>query len=175
MDSSEFLEFLSSRASIRSYRDEPLDEQALAYILSCASTAPSAGNLESWDVVVVSEPGRKAALEEAALDQPHVREAPVVLVVAANYVRAMSRYGDRGILYALCDAVIACTHMMLAAHARGLASCWTGAFDDEDVRAVLELPPHIRPVCLLTVGPGEQTSGMTPRLPVEEHVHFDSW
>ncbi len=175
MDSSEFLGFLSDRVSIRSYRDEPPDEQALAYILACASTSPSAGNQESWDVVVVREPGQRAALAEAALDQPHVREAPVVLVVAANYVRAMSRYGDRGILYALCDASIAATYMMLAAHALGLGSCWTGAFDDEEVRAVLGMPAHIRPISLLTVGPGEQTTGMTPRLPIEEHVHIDSW
>lgn len=175
MESSDLFEFLSSRSSIRSYRDEEPDEQALAYILSCASTAPSAGNLESWDVVVVTDPEQRAALAEAALDQPHVREAPVVLVVAANYVRAMSRYGDRGILYALCDACIAGTYMMLAAHALGLGSCWTGTFDDEDVRTVLELPAHIRPVALLTVGPGEQTSGMTPRLPIEEHVHVDTW
>lgn len=175
MDSPEFLEFLSRRSSIRSYRDEMPDEQALAYILSCASTAPSAGNLESWDVIVVTDAERRAGLAEAALDQPHVRDAPVVLVIAANYVRAMSRYGDRGILYALCDASIACTYMMLAAHAIGLGSCWTGAFDDEDVRTVLELPQHIRPVALLTIGPGEQTSGMTPRLPIEEHVHIESW
>lgn len=175
MDSSEFFEFLSGRASIRNYRDETPGDEALAYILSCASTAPSAGNLESWDVVIVSDPERRAALAEAALDQAHVREAPVVLVVSANYVRAISRYGDRGILYALCDATIACTYMMLAAHALGLGSCWTGTFDDEDVRTVLDLPAHIRPVCILAVGPGEQTSGMTPRLPVEEHVHVDSW
>lgn len=175
MDSSDLLAFLSSRASIRSYRDEPVGDEALAFVLACASTAPSAGNLESWDVVVVRDPGQRAALAEAALDQAHVREAPAVLVVAANYVRAMSRYGDRGILYALEDATIAATYMMLAAHSLGLASCWTGAFDDEDIRTVLELPPHIRPVCLLAVGPGEQTSGMTPRLPVEEHVHLETW
>ncbi|NLX49026.1 MAG: nitroreductase [Methanospirillum sp.] len=175
MDSSEFLGFLSSRTSIRSYREETLDPGALAYMLSCASSAPSAGNLESWDVVVVTEPGTKEALSEAALDQPHIREAPVVLVVGANYVRAMSRYGDRGILYAVCDASIACTYMMLAAHALGLGSCWTGAFDDEDVRDVLGLPQHVRPVALLAVGHGEQTSGMTSRLPVEEHVHLEAW
>lgn len=175
MDSSEFFAFLSSRCSIRSYRDEPPDEQALAFILGCASTAPSAGNLESWDVVVVTDPGTRAELAEAALDQPHVREAPVILVVAANYIRGMSRYGDRGILYALCDAAIACTYMMLGAHALGLGACWTGAFDDEDVRAVLDLPAHVRPLSLLTIGPGEQVCGLSPRLPIEEHVHMNAW
>ncbi|HOV68376.1 MAG TPA: nitroreductase family protein [Methanoregulaceae archaeon] len=175
MDSSEFYRFLSTRTSIRSYRGEELGADPLAYILSCASTAPSAGNLESWDVVVVTDPDRRGLLAEAALDQPHVAQAPAVLVVCANYVRAMSRYGERGILYALCDASIAASYMMLAAHAFGLGSCWTGAFDDDDVRSVLGLPQHVRPVVLLTVGHGEQTSGMTARLPVEEHVHLDTW
>ena len=175
MDSSEFYGFLANRASIRSYSGVPLEDEALTYILSCASTAPSAGNLESWDVVVVTDPEQRSQLAEAALDQSHLSEAPMVLVVCANYVRAMSRYGDRGILYALCDATIAATYMMLAAHARGLSSCWTGTFDDDDLRTILDLPQHIRPVVLLTVGAGEQTSGMTPRLPIEEHVHLDSW
>ncbi len=175
MDSSEFYGFLANRASIRSYSGDALEPEALAYILSCASTAPSAGNLESWDVVVVTDPEQRNQLAEAALEQAHVNEAPTVLVVCANYVRAMSRYGDRGILYALCDASIAATYMMLGAHARGLSSCWTGVFDDDDVRTVLGLPQHIRPLVLLTVGPGEQTTGMTARLPVEEHVHLDSW
>lgn len=175
MDLSEFHGFLSNRTSIRSYTGEEVGADAIAFILSCASTAPSAGNLESWDVVVVTDPDRRGQLAEAALDQIHVAEAPVVLVVCANYVRSMSRYGDRGILYALCDASIAATYMMLAAHSSGLGTCWTGAFDDEEVRSVLDLPQHIRPVVLLTVGPGEQTSGLTARLPVEEHVHLESW
>ncbi len=175
MDSSEFYGFLANRTSIRSYAGEEIEADALAYILSCASTAPSAGNLESWDVVVVTDPDRRGQLAEAALDQPHVASASAVLVVCANYVRSMSRYEDRGILYALCDASIAATYMMLAAHASGLGACWTGAFDDDEVRSVLDLPQHIRPVVLLTVGTGEQTSGLTARLPVEEHVHLDSW
>ncbi|KAF5050387.1 FMN reductase [anaerobic digester metagenome] len=175
MDSSEFFGFLSNRTSIRSYTGEEIAAETLAYILSCASTAPSAGNLESWDVVLVTDPDRRSQLAEAALDQPHVAQAPAVLVVCANYVRSMSRYGDRGILYALCDASIAATYMMLAAHASGLGSCWTGAFDDDEVRSVLDLPQHIRPVVLLAVGLGEQTSGLTTRLPIEEHVHLESW
>ena len=99
----------------------------------------------------------------------------MVLAVSANYVRAMSRGTATAGSCTLCDASIACTYMMLAAHALGLASCWTGAFDDEDVTTRPRFPPHIRPVCLLAIGPGEQTSGMTPRLPIEEHVHVEAW
>ncbi len=130
MDSSDFLSFLTGRSSVREYDSEPIPDGEIDYLLRCASTAPSAGNLEAWDVVVITEEDTRMALAEAAFGQTHLEQAPVIFAVCSNYVRSMSRYGERGILYALEDATIACTYMMLAAHARNLHSCWTGAFDD---------------------------------------------
>ncbi|HET6581507.1 MAG TPA: nitroreductase family protein, partial [Methanoregula sp.] len=66
MDSSDFLAFLKSRSSVRSYESVPLSEEEIEYILACAGTAPSAGNLESWDVVVVTDEEVRSALSEAA-------------------------------------------------------------------------------------------------------------
>jgi nitroreductase len=175
MDFSDFSGFCSSRSSVREYDDVPLTGEEIDYILSCASTAPSAGNLEAWDVVVVTEEETRRALEEAAFSQEHVERAPVIFVVCSNYVRSMSRYGERGILYALEDAAIACTYMMLAAHARNLHSCWTGAFDDDGVRDILALPPHIRPVSLLAVGKGHPPAQHTERMGIGEHVHRELW
>jgi nitroreductase len=87
----------------------------------------------------------------------------------------MSRYGERGILYGLEDATIACTYMMLAAHAKSLQSCWTGAFDDDEVRDILSLPQHIRPVSLLAVGKGHPPAQRTERMGIGEHVHRETW
>ena len=175
MNSSEFHGFLTGRSSVREYEDAPLTEEEIEFLLACASTAPSAGNLESWDVVVVSDEELQEALAAASFDQAHVEKAATVFVVCANYVRSMSRYGERGILYAIEDATIACTYMMLAAHAKDLQSCWTGAFDDEEVRTILGLPPHIRPVSLLTVGKGHPSGSIVPRKSVGEHVHHNIW
>ncbi|HVN65724.1 MAG TPA: nitroreductase family protein [Methanomicrobiales archaeon] len=175
MDSSSFLSFLSSRASVREFSPEPLPGDGIQAILEAARTAPSAGNREAWDVVVVTDGELREALAGAALSQPHVREAPCVLVVCANYIRSMSRYGERGILFALEDATIACTYMMLAAHAAGLGSCWTGAFDEDEVREVLDLPAHLRPVALLAVGRGRPPVERTGRMDLSEHVHRNGW
>lgn len=175
MDSSDFISFLKSRASVRLYESDPLCEEEIEYIISCASTAPSAGNLESWDVIVVTDTEVKEALAQAALDQVQVEQAGAVFAVCANYVRSMSRYGERGILYGLEDATIACTYMMLAAHAKNLHSCWTGAFNDEEVREILDLPQHIRPVALLAVGRGHPPTERTGRMQPGEHVHREYW
>jgi nitroreductase len=175
MDSSEFFGFLTHRASIRDYSDASLTQEEVNYILDCASTAPSAGNLEAWDVIVVTEDDARSALAEAAYDQEHIAKASTVFVVCANYVRSMSRYGERGILYAVQDATIACTYMMLAAHAQKLHSCWTGAIDEDAVREILDLPQHIRPVALLAVGRGHPPAALTERMDVGEHVHREIW
>ena len=141
----------------------------------CAGSAPSAGNLEAWDVVVVTDEETKSALAEAAFSQEHVERAPVIFVVCSNYVRSMSRYGERGILYGLEDATIACTYMMLAAHAKKLHTCWTGAFDEDAVREILDLPPHIRPIAMLAAGRGYPPAALTERMAVGEHVHRETW
>jgi nitroreductase len=175
MDSSDFLGFLTNRTSVRDYEKDSLSEGEIEYILDCASTAPSAGNLEAWDVVIISDEDIRLALSDAAFGQSHIEKAAVVFAVCANYVRSMSRYGERGILYAVEDATIACTFMMLASHARNLHSCWTGAFDEEEVRDILQLPQHIRPIALLAVGKGRPSGVLTERMATGEHVHQDIW
>ncbi|MDV2481828.1 nitroreductase [Methanoculleus sp. Wushi-C6] len=175
MNSSDLFRFLKARSSVREYSGEPLDPEDIEYILAAASTAPSAGNREAWDVVVVTDEDIRLELALAALEQVHVRDAPAVFVVCANYVRSMTQYGERGILYAVEDAAIACTYMMLAAHARDLHSCWTGAFEEDEVRELLGLPQHIRPVALLAVGKGTPPLEPMKRMPVDEHVHRETW
>lgn len=175
MDSSEFFTFLSGRSSIREYRGEEVPLSVIEDLMECVSTAPSAGNLESWDIVVVTDPTRKDDLFHASHKQEQVRYAPVIFVVCANYARSMSRYKERGILFALEDASIAATYLMLGCHAAGLASCWVGAFDDDMVRSVLSLPYHVRPVVILTAGYGRGGAVPTTRMPIHEHIHEEEW
>lgn len=175
MDSSEFHGFLTTRCSVREYTKEEISDDEIAYLMDSAVTAPSAGNLEAWDVVLVRDADRKEALSDAAHGQPQVLHAPALLVVCANYVRSMSRYGERGILYAVQDATIACTYLMLAAHALHIRSCWVGAFEEEEVKEILSLPPHIRPVAILCVGKGRLPVALSERMPVSEHLHNEEW
>jgi nitroreductase len=175
MDSSEFLNFLATRVSIREYEKCCVTEDNVAYILNVASKAPSAGNLEAWDVVIITDPGQLEALTDASGNQHQIKDAGCVFCVCANYVRAMSRYGDRGIMFAVEDATIAATYMMLAAHACRLHTCWVGAFDENDVKNALALPAHIRPITLLCIGRGEAQPNRPERMDPKDHTHYDIW
>ncbi|MCL6560259.1 MAG: nitroreductase family protein [Firmicutes bacterium] len=80
-------------------------------------------------------------------------EAPVVVVVCAEPSRSAQYYGERGRhLYCLQDTAAATQNMLLAATAYGLGSCWVGAFDENQVRDCLGIPPERRPVALIPLG-----------------------
>ncbi|MFA5397113.1 MAG: nitroreductase [Methanomicrobiales archaeon] len=175
MDSFEFQGFLRTRASVREFSADDLTAEEIAGIVQTAERVPTAGNREAWDVVIVTDAGIREDLSDAAFQQEHLRQAPCILVVCANYVRSMSQYGERGILYAVQDATIAATYMMLGAHAAGFQTCWTGAFDEETVSEVLALPEHIRPLVLLAAGKGNLPPSYTERMPIGEHVHENIW
>ena len=176
MDPIEFQTFLATRKSVREYEGRSdITEEEKDYLLEAAKTCPTAGNLESWDVVFVTDEGQLEAVQDAAGDQHQIVDAGCTAVVCANYVRSMSRYGGRGILYAVQDATIAATYMMLAAHAIRLHTCWVGAFDESAIKEVLELPPHIRPIAILAIGVGIPPEKSPERMNVEDHAHYDVW
>lgn len=175
MNSSEFSTFLQTRRSVREYTDEDVDTDTIHRLLNITQFGPTAGNRQAWDVIVVTDPGIKEDLFDIAYQQEHLLTAPVLFVICANYVRSMSQYGERGILYALQDATIAGTYLMLAAHAEGLQTCWTGAFEDDGIREVLDVPEHIRPLAILALGHGKMPATRPDKIPLSEHLHENIW
>lgn len=168
----EFFEVLKSRHSVRFYIDKPVEEEKLEKILWAANSAPSAGNLQAYEIVVVRDPGRRRALSDAALGQEFIAQAPVVLVFLINPGRTKWRYGLRGVhLYCIQDATIAASYAQLAATALGLGSVWVGAFDSSAVSEIVAAKGELTPVAIMAIGyPGEEPD-ITPRRPLNDLVH----
>jgi nitroreductase len=160
----DFFETAERRRSVRAFESREVEETDLTRILEAANRAPSAGNLQAYEIVVVRDPERRRRLARAAGGQEFVAQTPVVLVFCANSRRCSGHYGSRGReLYALQDATIAAAYAQLAVTALGLASVWVGAFNEKTVTGIVWAPKHLRPVILLPIGhPGEQPAA-TPR------------
>ena len=167
-----FLKVVKARQSIRAFAPTSLAEDKLNEILEAANRAPSAGNLQAYELYVATQASRRAALAGAAFEQAFVADAPVVLVFCAHPERSARRYDQRGArLYALQDATIACTYAMLAATALGLASVWIGAFDEGAVRKAIGAPETHVPVALLPIGYAAEKPAPTMRRPLDDLVH----
>src|SRR2546426_10619931 len=86
---------------IRAYKSDPVPEEKIQRLLKYAVRAPSAGNLQAWEFIVVKSPETRAKLAKAAFDQTSVARAPVIIVTGAAIQRAGSQYGTRGAFYSL--------------------------------------------------------------------------
>ncbi len=172
----DFFELVEQRRSVRRYRNRSVEEGKLLAVLEAVRAAPSAGNLQAYGVVVVSDRKRKRALARAALDQAFLAQAPVVLVFHLAPERSVAYYGRRGReLYTLQDAAIASTHALLAATDLGLGACWVGAFSDDAVRKILGIPEDRTPVALVALGYAAETPAPTPRRPLNDLVKWETY
>jgi nitroreductase len=134
--------------------------------------APSAGNLQAYEVYLVCDDKHKASLVTAAGDQEFLAQAPIVLVFCAHANRSVSRYQERGIeLYCVQDATIACTFAMLAATTLGLSTVWVGAFDEDEVRYIINAPHACRPVAMLPIGYAAESPRIRSRRSLSDLVH----
>jgi len=165
---------IKKRASIRRYSGKPVSREEIEELLEYANMAPSAGNLQARDFIIVDDEELKEKLAKAAYNQEFIKEAPVAVVFCANLKR-IAPYGERGRrFYVLQDVAAAIENFMLAAVDKGLATCWVGAFDDERVAEILGLPERVRAVAIVPVGyPAEE--GGTERMDIKKLIHYNGW
>ena len=165
-------EAIYGRRSIRAFAKKEVTQGHLTKILDAGRQAPSAGNLQPWELVVVRDSKRKMALAQAAFGQYFIAEAPVVVVVCAHPARSARRYGNRGVdLYCLQDTAAFIQNMLLASYATGLGSCWVGAFDEARAAKAIEAPDNVRPVAIVPIGSPAESPWASPRRSLEDIVH----
>ncbi len=169
------LRILFERRSIRKFLGEEIPEEDLLQMLEAANYAPSAGNLQARDFIIVKDPEKKRRIADIAYGQEFIAEAPVVVVVCANYGISMSRYGRRGELYAVQDADAATQNLLLAAHALGYGSVWIGAFDERELSKLLELPPYVRPIAVVPIGKPAERPRFPGREEIIKKIHIERW
>lgn len=149
----EFEKLCNSRKSIRKFTRALIEEDIIIRMLNIIKSAPSAGNLQAYEVIVVKSEDKIRELCKASLQQKFISEAPVVLVFVAKTQESSKIYGKRGEqLYSIQDATIACTYAMLACEALGISSTWVGAFEENKIKELLNCREDEMPIALLPIG-----------------------
>ena len=174
------LQSLLAHRSVRAFDPAPLDEGTLEWLIAAAQSAPSSSNLQTWSVVAVQDPARKARLAELAGGQDHVRDAPLVLVWLADLARLRglaqqaqvpvegADYLDSSLMGVI-DAVLAAQNAVVAAQSLGLGTVYLGAIRNQPERVAEELglPPGVFAVVGVCVGRPDaaRPAAIKPRLP----------
>ena len=164
------------RRSVRRFQKKEVDDKLIGVMLYMATQAPSAGNVQEWQFIVVKDEETKKKLAAASLDQDFVVQAPVDIVVCADMEKIGLKYGERGTnLYFAQDTANATMIILLTATALGLSTCWVGAFNEEDVKKILGVPNNLKPVAIVPVGYGDEKPEESKRIPFENLTWADKY
>lgn len=170
---------ISKRRSVRAFSDKELTLKEIGQLLWSAQgitdrkgyrSAPSAGARYPLEIYLVKKDGfykyipdghkikkilgedLRGDLQAAALSQLSVRTASVDIIICAVYEKVTSRYGDRGIRYTDIEVGHAAQNVHLQAVALGLDSVPIGAFNDDVISKLLQLPDNEAPLYIIPVG-----------------------
>lgn len=164
-------EAILTRRSIRKYKREPVKEDDLKVILESARQAPSAGNKQPWEFVIVTDEDIKEKLGEISRKQTWISDAGVIVVALAKDKKDPSIYEK----WAEKDVMTAVEHMVLQAWELGYGTCWIGAFTEPDAKELLEIPEAMSIVCILPIGVPDQEPPVKPRREASEIFHKNKY
>ncbi len=154
----EVFEAIKRRHSVRAYLSDEVPSGKLARILEAARLAPSAGNIQPWHFIVVTDQQKRKKLSKGRFAKFLV-ESPVVLVGCGDKKASPNWYKV--------DTVIAIQNMVLTATSEGLGTCWIGSFNEDHVRKLLGIPERFGVIALLALGYRRETADLASKV-----LHF---
>jgi len=156
---------IGERRSVRKYENRELARDVLIQLLEAARMAPSSGNLQAFDILVVQDSALKTKLAKASGNQDFVAGCSAYLVGVAK----------RGIHYEMIDLAIALDHLSLRAVELGLGTCWVGDFEPEEISHILGIPQDMEVMICMTVGYPAGKTLLRSRKPISQLFHDDVW
>lgn len=172
----ELLQAIFDRRSVRKFLQKPIEEEKLLKILDSGRWAPSAGNLQDWQFIIIREAGKRIQISEAAYGQYWISAAPVVIVLCSKTNRLSRIYGEIGdSFYSIIDTSMAAQNMLLTAHSLGLGSCIVPTFDRESARRILNIPDEIKVHSIIPIGYPAEKPNPPHRTSLENVVFFEEY
>lgn len=168
------LSAIMTRRSVRAYTKKPVTDEQIEILLRAGMAAPSAGNQQPWEFVVIRDAETLAKAKEINKFAAMAEKAPLAILTCVNEERV--RLEGYGIL-----DLSACTqNILLAAHAIGLGAVWTGIYPQEErvqgFRELVGAPQSVVPLALVVVGNLRPQSAQSP---VDRYdatrIHQEKW
>ena len=145
------LDAMRTRRSVRTYSDRQISPDVMDRMKQAMRIAPSACNIQPWHFVLVSDAALREKIAQAAHNQTWIAQAPMIVVACGLPIKAYKGMGGYGNSVDV-DLAIALDHLMLAAVAEGLGTCWIGAFDEAKVKVLLGISAHVKVVAMTPLG-----------------------
>lgn len=167
---------ITSRRSIRSYKDKKINQTIINDIIDAARYTPSSGNIQNWHVVVITDEEIKEKISDCCLQQNWMNQAPVLLVVCNRKKEVEKMYGERGRdSYSIQNCAAFTQNILTMATSHGLATCWIGAFDEKALGRELKLPDGVVPEVVITIGYTNEKPKTPIRFTCQDMLFYETW
>jgi len=154
---------IKTRLSIRRYEDITIPDKDMRLLLKALQLSPSANNNQNWEFVFVQDPDLKQTLVPACSNQKFVGDCSFFIAGAA----------DPGLKWHMADITIALTNLSLQAVELGYGTCWIGAFDENQVKQILNVPDEKKVVICMTLGKPKGRHIPKSRKAIESFVYLN--
>ncbi|HEA64783.1 MAG TPA: nitroreductase, partial [Candidatus Aminicenantes bacterium] len=137
-----------------------------------ARRAASGSNFQPWKFIIVKDKSLKEKLAQASAGQFFMAEAPIIIVGCGfpdNCYARMGRYMKSWSV----DVTIALEHLILQAQEEGLGTCWIGSFEEEEVKAILNIPENVKVLALTPLGYPDEIPRFLRRKSLDEIISYD--
>jgi nitroreductase len=166
------LETIRNRRSVRNYKDQKIPEEIVMELLQAAMSAPSAGNEQPWQFIVIDDRKVLDSLMTANPNAKMCKEAQAAILVCGDTTK--EKYPG----FWVQDCSAAAQNILLAAHEKGIGSVWTGVYPIkervEGFRKLLSLPENVIPFCLVPLGYPAKQAPQVDRFQ-KDRVHHNGW
>ena len=179
-----------SHRSIRGYRSDALPAGTLETLIAAAQSAATSSNLQTWSVVAVTDPAKKAAIAKLSSGQKHIEQCPLFLAWIADISRNQRLGAEEGVeleampfletyLVAAIDAALAAQNAVTAAQSLGLSTVYIGAMRNNatQIAELVGLPQGAMGVFGLCIGYAspDAANEVKPRLPQEAILYRNTY
>lgn len=171
----DFEEVMKGRRSVRAFDTRSVSINTIFKIIDAARWAPTSGNVNDWEVVIIQKPERKFAIAEAAIGQYWMTRAPYILIFCSRIEKTKRLYGRRGEIYAIQNASAAIQNVLLEAYNEGLAGCWVGAFEEESIKSIIRAGDDLRVAALVPIGYPLENPAAPKRPELKSIVYFGKY
>ncbi len=147
---------ITSLGTYRDFRDETIPRKVMGMILEAGSRAPSPGNVNALEFIVVEDDERREALSRIA-DDGRIESAPTSVIIIEDRERMGRRVGNDGARdFCTAEAAISAQNMRLVAKENGVASCWITGFPEQAVQDEFGIPDGKMPLGIVILGYSDQ-------------------
>lgn len=168
----EIVKCIKERRSVRKYLSKDVPLKLVLESIDAAHFAPSSGNLQNWNFIIVKNQETKNKIAECCLDQTWISEAPLIIIICSDRGRIEKFYEKHKNTFSIQNCSLAAQNLMLRAFSLGLGTCFISGFSKMMLKRILELPNDIEPEAIITIGyPAEKP--LSKRALIENCTFFE--